>query len=242
MVAVEMGRVAGDEPTGTGPTQAKLVAWVVLVGLLALLSYSARVGTDDAATDSREALYEYTTAIGGAVQYGFMLLLIVLIARGGPARELLALRAPRSWGRAVLLMLGGLATIWVVGAVLNIFLKAGEEQGLVPEGWEADRAGAFAANFLVVALAAPVVEELLYRGLGLSLVGAVTSVVVAVTVTSLAFGLAHGLVVALPVLTIFGVVLGVLRVRTDSVYPPIVLHAFFNGAALIAAVTLDVGT
>jgi hypothetical protein len=63
-----------------------------------------------------------------------------------------------------------------------------------------------------------------------------------VTVTSLAFGLAHGLVVALPVLTIFGVVLGVLRVRTDSVYPPIVLHAFFNGAALIAAVTLDVGT
>ena len=57
-------------------------------------------------------------------------------------------------------------------------------------------------------------------------------------VTALAFGLAHGLVVGLPVLTIFGAILAWLRLKTGSLYPPIALHALFNGAALIAAVTV----
>ncbi len=55
-------------------------------------------------------------------------------------------------------------------------------------------------------------------------------------VTAIAFGLAHGLVIALPVLTIFGLILGWLRLRTQSLYPPIILHAIFNGAALVASV------
>ena len=49
---------------------------------------------------------------------------------------------------------------------------------------------------------------------------------------------AHGLVIALPVLTIFGLILGWLRLRTDSLFPPIILHAIFNGAALVAAVLI----
>ena len=60
----------------------------------------------------------------------------------------------------------------------------------------------------------------------------------AIVVTALAFGLAHGLVVALPVLSIFGAILAWLRLRTDSVYPTMILHALFNGIALIAAVTV----
>ncbi len=39
-------------------------------------------------------------------------------------------------------------------------------------------------------------------------------------------------------LTIFGLILGWLRLRTESLYPPIILHAIFNGAALIASVTV----
>ena len=85
---------------------------------------------------------------------------------------------------------------------------------------------------------APIVEELTYRGLGFAAVRDSFGVIAAVVVTSLAFGLAHGLVVALPVLTIFGAILAWLRFSTDSIYPPIVLHAIFNGAALIAAVSV----
>jgi len=126
----------------------------------------------------------------------------------------------------------------VIGAALNPFLEAGEEQGLVPQDWDPDRAAAFAANFVVVALVAPVVEELTYRGLGFAAVQQFFGGGVAVVVTSLAFGLAHGLVIALPVLTIFGLILGWLRLRTSSLYPPIILHAIFNGAALLASVAV----
>ena len=55
-------------------------------------------------------------------------------------------------------------------------------------------------------------------------------------VTGLLFGLAHGLLVALPVLTFFGFAIGWLRWRSDSIYPPMLLHATFNGTALILSV------
>ena len=95
-------------------------------------------------------------------------------------------------------------------------LEAGEEQGLVPDGWDSSRAAPFVANFVVVALVAPIVEELTYRGLGFAAVRDSFGVIAAVVVTSLAFGLAHGLVVALPVLTIFGAILAWLRFSTDE--------------------------
>jgi membrane protease YdiL (CAAX protease family) len=38
------------------------------------------------------------------------------------------------------------------------------------------------------------------------------------------------------VLTIFGWVVGWLRVRTASIYPPMLVHAFFNGTALVVSV------
>ena len=113
--------------------------------------------------------------------------------------------------------------------MLNIFLEAGEEQGLVPPDWEPDRAAPFAANFVVVALVAPVVEELTYRGLGFAAVRDAFGAGAAIAVTALAFGLAHGLVVGLPVLTIFGAILAWLRLKTGSLYPSIALHALFNG-------------
>ena len=88
----------------------------------------------------------------------------------------------------------------LLGFVLNLFLKAGDEQGLVPDGWDGSRAAPFVANFVVVVLVAPVVEELTFRGLGLAVVGDAVGVVPAILITGLAFGLAHGLVVALPIL------------------------------------------
>jgi hypothetical protein len=57
----------------------------------------------------------------------------------------------------------------------------------------------------------------------------------AILVTGVAFGLAHGLVLGLPVLTIFGITLGWLRWQTGSVYPGMIAHGLFNGAALLAA-------
>jgi membrane protease YdiL (CAAX protease family) len=211
----------------------RLVGWAILVGVLAALSYAANIAGGEPPDD---VLYQWATAVGALVQYAIILAVAVALARGiAPAT--LGLRRPGSWPRAVGAIVLALVAIWIVGAILNVFLKAGEEQGLVPDGWDSSRAAPFVANFLVVALVAPAVEEFTYRGLGYAAVGDAYGAVAAIAVTAIAFGLAHGLVVALPVLSIFGAILAWLRYRTASIYPTIILHGVFNGAALIAAVT-----
>ena len=89
-----------------------------------------------------------------------------------------------------------------------------------------------------MALFAPVVEELTYRGLGYTLLERYGRWV-AIGATALLFGVAHGLVIGLPVLVAFGVGLGWLRSKTGSVVPGMVLHGVFNAIALIVAVTLQ---
>ena len=228
MGAVVLGRL-------TEVPRPRLIGWSILVGFLALLSYAANFLSDSDPPD--DALYRWSTAIGGVIEYAIILGIVLLVARGiAPAT--LGLVRPRSWKQAAQKTGLALVAIWIIGAALNIFLEAGEEQGLVPPDWEPDRAAPFAANFVVVALVAPVVEELTYRGIGFAAVRDAFGAGAAIAVTALAFGLAHGLVVGLPVLTIFGAILAWLRLRTDSLYPPIALHAVFNGAALIAAVSV----
>ena len=182
-----------------------------------------------------DLLYRWSTVIGGVIQYALILGLVLLIARG-LAPSVLGLQAPPSWRAAAGWIAASIVAIWVIGAALNPFLEAGEEQGLVPDDWDQGRAAPFVANFVVVAVVAPVVEELTYRGLGFAAVREFFGGAAAVVVTGVAFGLAHGLVIALPVLTLFGLILGWLRLRTRSLYPPIILHAIFNGTALLAAV------
>ena len=90
--------------------------------------------------------------------------------------------------------------------------------------------------FVVVTFAAPIVEEMTYRGLGFTLL-APFGTWIAILGTGILFGLAHGLIVALPILAFFGVAVGWLRARTTSLYPPVLLHALFNGTALIVSVS-----
>ena len=217
----------------TDVPRGRLVGWAALVSVLALISYAANLATEGDVPD--DVLYRWSSAIGGVVQYTILLVLALVLARG-LAPEVLGLRRPASWRRVLGLTLVGLVSVFVIGAILNVFLKAGEEQGLVPDRWDSSRAAPFVANFVVVAGVAPVVEELVYRGLGFAAVRGAFSSTVAVVVTALAFGLAHGLFVALPILTIFGLVLALLRLRTQSLYPCIILHGMFNGLAMIAAV------
>jgi membrane protease YdiL (CAAX protease family) len=218
----------------------RLLAWLVFVSLLTLLAYGARL-TDTETPD--DLAYRYSSSVAAVIQYGIMLGILLLIARGLPQRELFALRRPASWkrslGLAALALVSIYAAAFVYERALSLFgnWNATDEQGLVPDGWDSSRAGAFVAFFLVVTFLAPAVEELTYRGLGISLLLPWGSLP-AIGVTGVLFGAAHGLLVALPVLAIFGIVVGWLRVRTDSVYPGMALHAAFNGIALIAAVSI----
>jgi membrane protease YdiL (CAAX protease family) len=223
--------------TEPGPPLApwRLLAWLGFVFLLAGLNYASRFADTDMPDD---LAYRWESSIAAVVQYGIMLGVLLLIARGVPKREVFALRRPAlSWRRALGLTVVALLAIWTFGAALSPFLDATEEQGLVPDEWDSSRLPAFIAFFAAVTLVAPVVEELTYRGLGFTLLAA-HGRWLAMLATGVLFGAAHGLLVALPVLSFFGIAVGWLRERTNSVYPGMLLHGTFNGVALIVSVTL----
>jgi membrane protease YdiL (CAAX protease family) len=211
----------------------RLIAWLAFVLVLASLAYLGRLGEDSTPDD---VAYRYEYAIAAAVQYVIMLGILLLIARGLPLRTVFALRRPASWGRAIGLAVLALLVIFGASAALSPILDATEEQGLVPEEWDPSRLPAFVAFFFVVAFIAPAVEELTYRGLGYALI-VPYGTWVAILATGVLFGAAHGLILALPVLTIFGIAVGWLRMKTDSIYPPVLLHATFNSTALIVSVS-----
>jgi membrane protease YdiL (CAAX protease family) len=210
----------------------RLLWWSLLVAVLIALEYAGRVAGGKV---DRNVLYRYSTAVGSAVVYGVLLFIVLRIA--GFRRDLLALRRPESWQRAAGLMVLLLIGIWVSIAILDPFLHGAREQGLTPKGWEPSHAGAYAANFVVIAGLAPVVEELLFRGLGFSLLRRF-GVWPAILAVGILFALAHGLIGAFPELAIFGCSLAWLRWKTASVYPGMVLHGTFNAISLIAAVTV----
>ena len=178
--------------------------------------------------------FRYSTAILVVAVDAVLLLLVLLIARGLPLRETFALRAPVSWRRAFFI---GAATLVVAYAIsfLQVALVpgAGGEQG-VPEFWDPTRVDAWAANLFAIAVFVPIYEETLCRGLGYTLFEPLGARV-AVAVTAVAFTLAHGVILDVPVILATGIGLGYMRASTGSLYPCIALHGFFNGFGLVVA-------
>ena len=211
----------------------RLLAWFCLVLLLAALGYSARAA---GGAPDRNAVYDYDTFVGGVIQYAVWFTVVLGIASG--RWELFALRRPKSIGRAAGISFAVVVGIYIVSALVTLLPieNPGDEQGLTPTAWEPKFAAAFAANCVLFCVIAPVVEELTFRGLGQSLLYEVMGRVPAILIVGVSFGVAHGLVEALTVLVPFGIGLAIIRDRTDSVYPGMVVHAVFNGLALAAAV------
>jgi membrane protease YdiL (CAAX protease family) len=209
----------------------KLTGWVALVGVLAVLGYASRAA---GGKPPKDAAYQYSTAVAGVIQYAIILAVVLAIAR--PDWSLLALRRPSSLGRVVATALLVFVAVYATSAIVSAYSDPGREQGLTPAHWDSHRAVQYAVNFVVFVAVAPAVEELTFRGLGYSLLEPLGRVA-AVLWVGLAFGLAHGLVEGLPILIVFGAGLALIRARSNSVYPGMIVHAMFNAIALIVSVT-----
>jgi hypothetical protein len=208
----------------------RLGGWIALVGVLSTLGYVSKFAGSEPPDD---VFYRWDTAVGTLVQYGVVLAVVLLLARG--ATHLLALHEPR-WRDAARWLLLPIGLTYLVGALLSPFLNPGEEQGLTPDSFDSARANAFFANVAVVVIVAPIVEELAFRGLGYSLLRPLGKWP-AILGIGLAFGLWHGLLEALPVLFAFGAALAWLRERTGSIYPCILVHGAFNAIAVVVSIT-----
>lgn len=228
-----MRRVA--TPEAPGGSRWRLVAWLALALAFAALAYLGQLSDEEPADDYA---YRYSSSIGAAVVYAITFGILLLIAHGLDRRAAFGLSRPASWPRALGLALLALIAIYVLSAVYVYGTDAdpSDEQGLVPTEWDSSRIVPFALFLVSVAVIAPVVEELTYRGLGFSLLSPYGTWT-AILVTGLLFGAAHGLLVAFPILAVFGIVVGWLRARTASVYPGMVLHGFFNALAVVVSVT-----
>ncbi len=209
----------------------RLVAWFALVSVLIASSWAARFTTSK---PEANAAYDWSVAAGSVIQFLFVLGITVLIARSDLG--LLALRRPTSWRRALGLSIAILILVDALNAAVDPLLHPGREQGLAPTRWEPSHAAQFAVFAFAVVVLAPLTEELLFRGLGFSLLRSY-GVVPPIVGTAVLWGLAHGLLDALPVLIPFGLGLAWMRRRVNSTIPGMLLHGTFNALALALSLT-----
>ena len=129
-----------------------------------------------------------------------------------------------------------LVALLIAESLLESLLHGAREQGLEPAHWDSSRASQFALNAAVVVIAAPMVEELTFRGVGFRLLAPFGSARRRRRARRSAFAADHGLVEGFPALFLFGVAVALVRLRTGSLYPGMLLHASFNAFALAVAV------
>lgn len=205
--------------------------WLLLVAILIAIGYAAR---GSSSSDS-QLLYHWSTAAGAIIQDGIILGIVLAIA--GRRRDLLALRRPVALAQAGWILVGAIVAVYIFEGIYSALTHPGNEQGLTPSHWEPHRAAQYVVNAIVICTFVPFVEELMYRGLGFSVLERFGKWPAIIGVGVL-FGLAHGLLLSLPILIGFGCILAWIRSTTRSVFPGMVLHGTFNLIALIAAVTL----
>lgn len=87
---------------------------------------------------------------------------------------------------------------------------------------------------LIVVIAAPIVEEIFFRGLLLRALERRVGTPLAVVLSAAVFGATHFQALQFPALFVFGLVAGALFVRTGRLGPGIVAHLAFNATAVYA--------
>lgn len=218
-------------PTSSRPSAAPRVAgvaaWLAIAGAIIALGFLGR----SSGNTQGDVFYDYGFAVSSVVVYGILVAITFWIARGyGSPAAALGLQG-FSW-RWVWIASGFIILALILAAALEPILHGGREQGLAPERWRPSRALAFAVNGLVAATVVPFAEELFFRGLGVRVLRFLGTPA-AIVLTALAFAFGHAVLAALPPLVFFGAALAWVRVRSDSVWPAVVAHAFYNGLAVL---------
>jgi CAAX protease family protein len=157
--------------------------------------------------------------------------LVVAGMRGARGRAALARLGVRRFGRS--------AWKWMAAAIGAYLAFAAVYVALVGEPEQEDIAEAFGSvpfQILLVAIAAPISEEVCFRGM---LFGGLRERLprwVAALISAAIFGLLHAFtgISAVPPLIAFGLILALLYEKTGSIVPGVLLHMLNNSVALAA--------
>jgi membrane protease YdiL (CAAX protease family) len=153
--------------------------------------------------------------------------------------------APMGW-RAPLALGFRPARFWMivlgtVGALLVsvVVSQLGEPEGVKQALDVARTPRLFVASLVVMALLAPLAEELVFRGLLYGWVAGRWGTTIAWFVSSILFAAAHVEPAHVLLVLPLGLWFGWLRQRTDSLWPSLVAHMVNNGLAVVAAAAID---
>jgi CAAX protease family protein len=216
----------------------RLAFWIALIALLTLVQFYGRYIADEADLDDPL----YSSSFAAASLFQWILFGAVTLGIAGGVWSLFALRRPRLVGRAALVALGTFLLTASVGALLSLLsLNPAEEQGLVPDEWPPPDNAVFAINVALVVIVGPFVEEMLFRGVGFSLLRPYGRRV-AVVGSAAAFAAVHGLLEGFILVFVLGLGLAIMRELTNSTIPGFVLHATFNAIAIAGAAASAAGS
>jgi uncharacterized protein len=209
--------------------------WMLAPALLFIANFVGGLVTN--APAAKNTVYN-DTAIVGTVGVDLVLILYVLFAAWASRRPIAPTLALRRTPLRPALILGGAALVVVIvtNLLLDPVLHASERQGIAPTHDPRDTHQWVVLAIAVVGLVlvAPAAEELVFRGLGFATLGRF-----ALPATTVLFAIAHGLAVLLIPVAIAGLLLGLLRARTASVYPGMGVHMSLNALALALALLVS---
>ncbi|MGI9647546.1 MAG: CPBP family intramembrane glutamic endopeptidase [Acidimicrobiia bacterium] len=139
----------------------------------------------------------------------------------------------------------GVGALFALGIALTLFLDAIGVEAPTQEVVEAARAsdslGEKAVILLAIAVLAPILEEMLFRGVLQDALKVRMSVTGAVWITGIVFGLVHltdpAALALVPALIVLGIVLGLVREHgSGSLSRPILMHMGFNAVTAVGLI------
>lgn len=133
----------------------------------------------------------------------------------------------------------------LTGAVLapGLYVVISVALAMLPDAWlesymEASEGidSGTVAGVIAVALVAPVVEEVIFRGLMMNRLSRVMPGWLAVVISAAVFGVCHGHPIWFAYAFVLGAVFGFIDLRAGSIWPSILGHLVFNAISQILAV------
>jgi membrane protease YdiL (CAAX protease family) len=166
---------------------------------------------------------------------------IVAWVRNRNVADLFGLRSRSLPSVVMCSIIGGVSSVlicaWAIGNFSEDFLKTIFEglsaQELVNQMKEKQSGLYFVLSVIAACIAAPIAEELLFRGYMYKSVKAATNPVFAAVIIGALFAVAHVNLPALVPLWAFSILLCLAYEWSGSLWVPIGMHAFFNGANIL---------
>lgn len=205
-------------------------------GLLIALGVGTLLGVPAILIDNSPEGGDLSTGANVVVQLatvlGFLCVPLLVASRWGEEPLRVALR------RLGVRRFDGEAIGWMVVAIIVYLVFAAGYVAIFgsPEQEDiADSFGTWPLQVALIAIAAPVSEEICFRGMVFGGLRTRLPALAAALISGAIFGLLHALtgLSAVPPLIVFGFILALLYERTGSIVPGIILHTLNNAVALI---------